>query len=201
MKISSFTAEKMVFKYLPIMREKKGKAVEIRVFSNEVSRLPRPINVTRDKIISSEERNSQNCTVNHQEFRVSVDDEWRPNSCDRDAASEIISMYEKMNYKPFNSSIDDSEVSSILIQTLDSLSSCSYNSNNTNSGDRPVLKANHQRHQSFPANSAGFKRSRARLSSPALTDEDHADYSWRTEIERVPNVSSKIIINKIMFNY
>ena len=162
---------------------------DIGMFSIKPSRVPQSLGTPRKRGTSFNRENAhQKPRQNFQPYGVPVvDDRRRLPSYARDAASEVISMYESASQKSASRVFDEPDYRSCSM-TQTSYSSYtlsnhrSYNSLRSQAETNPQV----QRPRSPFAYPARLKRPGFRASSPALTDGGIVDYSRRAEIERLP---------------
>ncbi|KAI9053728.1 hypothetical protein LZ554_002679 [Drepanopeziza brunnea f. sp. 'monogermtubi'] len=164
---------------------------DIGMFSIKPSRVPQTLGTPRRSSAGYKESGPQRPRHNFEPYGVPVvDDRRRLPSYARDAASEVISMYETASQKTGSRVFDEPDYRSY---SMTQTSYSSYTLSNHRSyaslrsqadGSNPV-----QRPRSPFAYPTRLKRPGFRPSSPALTDGGLVDYSRRAEIERIPKGS------------
>ncbi|KAK0126114.1 hypothetical protein ONS95_007733 [Cadophora gregata] len=162
---------------------------DIGMFSIKPSRVPQSLGTPRKRGTSFHRENGhQRPRQNFQPYGVPVvDDRRRLPSYARDAASEVISMYESASQKSASRVFDEPDYRSYSM-TQTSYSSYTLSNHRSYNSLRSQAEANPrvQRPRSPFAYPARLKRPGFRPSSPALTDGGVVDYSRRAEIERIP---------------
>lgn len=162
---------------------------DIGMFSIKPSRVPQSIGTPRKRGTSfNRENGHQKPRQNFQPYGVPVvDDRKRLPSYARDAASEVISMYENASQKSASRVFDEPDYRSYSM-TQTSYSSYTLSNHRSYNSLRSQAEANPQvqRPRSPFAYPARLKRPGFRPSSPALADGGIVDYSRRAEIERLP---------------
>ncbi|PVH88531.1 hypothetical protein DL98DRAFT_648640 [Cadophora sp. DSE1049] len=162
---------------------------DIGMFSIKPSRVPQSLGTPRKRDTSfNRENGHQKPRQNFQPYGVPVvDDRRRLPSYARDAASEVISMYESASQKSASRVFDEPDYRSYSM-TQTSYSSYTLSNHRSYNSLRSQAEANPQvqRPRSPFAYPARLKRPGFRPSSPALTDGGIVDYSRRAEIERLP---------------
>lgn len=164
---------------------------DIGMFSIKPLRLPQSLGTPRRLAAGyNPEIGHQKPRQNFQPYGVPVvDDRRRLPSYARDAASEVISMYESASQKSASRVFDEPDYRSYSM-TQTSYSSYTLSNHRSYNSLRSQADANTQvqRPRSPFAYPARLKRPGFRPSSPALTDGGIVDYSRRAEIERIPQV-------------
>ncbi|KAH9218924.1 hypothetical protein DL95DRAFT_487147 [Leptodontidium sp. 2 PMI_412] len=162
---------------------------DIGMFSIKPLRLPQSLGTPRRLAAGyNPEIGHQKPRQNFQPYGVPVvDDRRRLPSYARDAASEVISMYESASQKSASRVFDEPDYRSYSM-TQTSYSSYTLSNHRSYNSLRSQADANTQvqRPRSPFAYPARLKRPGFRPSSPALTDGGIVDYSRRAEIERIP---------------
>ncbi|KAL2064805.1 hypothetical protein VTL71DRAFT_3945 [Oculimacula yallundae] len=161
---------------------------DIGMFSIKPSRVPQSLGTPRRP------GPGYNPEIGHQKPRQTfqpygvpvVDDRRRLPSYARDAASEVISMYESASQKSASRVFDEPDYRSYSM-TQTSYSSYTLSNHRSYNSLRSQADPNTQvqRPRSPFAYPARLKRPGFRPSSPALTDGGIVDYSRRAEIERI----------------
>lgn len=165
---------------------------DIGMFSIKPSRVPQSLGTPRRQAAKfNTETGQQKPRQNFQPYGVPiVDDRRRLPSYSRDAASEVISMYETASQKSASRVFDEPDYRSYSM-TQTSYSSYTLSNHRSYASLRSQTDGNNQvqRPRSPFAYPTRLKRPGFRPSSPALTDGGIVDYSRRAEIERIPQVS------------
>lgn len=163
---------------------------DIGLFSIKPPRVPQPLNSPR-KIGGTYRDNPPQKPRTFQPYvsTAAVDDRRRLPSYARDAASEVISMYETASQKSTSRMFDDPDYRSYSMTQTYSTYSLSNHRSYASLRSQPEGSTLLQRPRSPFAYPTRLKRPGFRPSSPALTDGGGVDYSRRAEIERLPYVS------------
>lgn len=164
---------------------------DIGMFSIKPSRVHQSLGTPRRSVAGYRDSGPQKARHNFQPYGVPVvDDRKRLPSYARDAASEVISMYETASQKSGSRMFDEPDYRSYSM-TQASYSSYTLSNHRSYASLRSQVDTGIpvQRPRSPFAYPTRLKRPGFRPSSPALTDGGLIDYSRRAEIERLPPVS------------
>jgi hypothetical protein len=178
---------------------------DIGMFSIKPSRVPQSSSTPRRPVGNFNDNGLQRPKPAFQPYGVPiVDDRRRLPSYARDAASDVLSMYETASQKSANRIFEEPDYRSYsLTQTSYSSYTLSNHRSYTSLRGQPERNAGApngavgllQRPRSPFAYPTRLKRPGFRPSSPALTDGGLVDYSRRAEIERYPYVSTVICVD------
>lgn len=164
---------------------------DIGMFSIKPSRVPQSMSTPRRIGASYNEDSLQKSRQTFHPFGVpNVDDRKRLPSYARDAASEVISMYETASQKSASRLFNDPDYRSYsMTQTSYSAHTLSNHRSYASLRSQQDGSGLLQRPRSPFAYPARLRRPGFRPSSPALTDGGVVDYSRRAEIDRKAYVS------------
>ncbi|KAG9248862.1 hypothetical protein BJ878DRAFT_266030 [Calycina marina] len=162
---------------------------DIGMFSIKPSRVPHPPGSPRKVNGFYRDAGQQLRNIPRYDSPGIIDDRRRLPSYSRDAASEVISMYETASQKSTNRRYDDPEYRSYSMNQTYFQYALTNQRSYSSLRSHPDGGNQLQRPRSPFAYPARLRRPGFRPSSPALTDGGLVDYSRRTEIERGSHVA------------